>query len=88
MCLSECKDSEKYGYEQEKMTKKCTFWCFEVFIGYSWNIYGIFMEYSYVSVMCRLCIGYASVMYRNYLLPRRFERDKKAPTLIHSIRLL
>lgn len=30
----------------------------------------------------------ASVMYRNYLLPRRFERDKKAPTLIHSIRLL
>lgn len=46
--------------EQKKMTKKCTFWCFEVFMGYSWNIYGIFMEYSYVSVMCRLCIGYVS----------------------------
>ncbi len=76
-------------------TSDCSYWSikenlcrFEVFMGYSWNIYGIFMEYSYVSVMCRLCIGYASVMYRNYLLPRRFERDKKAPTLIHSIRLL
>lgn len=37
---------------------------FLVLLRYSWNIYGIFMEYSYVSVMCRLCIGYASVMRR------------------------
>ena len=26
---------------------------------------GVFMGYSYVSVMCRLCIGYVSVIYRN-----------------------
>ena len=36
-----------------------------VFIGYSRSIRGIFTGYSYVSVMCRLCIGYVSVMYRN-----------------------
>ena len=38
-----------------------------VFIGYSQGIRGVFTEYSYVSVMCRLCIGYVSVMYRNIL---------------------
>ena len=36
-------------------------------MGYSWSIRGIFTGYSYVSVMCRLCIGYVSVMYRNIL---------------------
>ena len=71
MCLCECKDSEKYGYEQKKMTKKSTFWCFEVFMRYSWNIYEVFVEYlwdihgvficiGYVSVMYRLCVGYVS----------------------------
>ena len=33
-------------------------------MGYSWDIHGIFMGYSYVSVMYRLCIGYVSVMCR------------------------
>ena len=35
-----------------------------VFMGYSRSIRGVFTGYSYVSVMCRLCIGYVSVMYR------------------------
>ena len=34
-------------------------------MGYSWAIHGVFIGYSYVSVMYRLCIGYVSVMYRN-----------------------
>ena len=25
-------------------------------MGYSWGIHGVFMGYSYVSVMCRLCV--------------------------------
>ena len=33
-------------------------------MGYSWGIHGVFMGYSYVSVMYRLCVGYVSVMYR------------------------
>ena len=33
-------------------------------MGYSRNIQGVFTGYSYVSVMCRLCIGYVSVIYR------------------------
>ena len=36
-----------------------------VFMGYSRSIRGVFTGYSYVSVMCRLCIGYVSVIYRN-----------------------
>ena len=36
-------------------------------MGYSLGIRGIFTGYSYVSVMCRLCIGYVSVIYRNIL---------------------
>ena len=34
-------------------------------MGYSRGIRGVFTGYSYVSVMCRLCIGYLSVIYRN-----------------------
>ena len=34
-------------------------------MGYSRSIRRVFMGYSYVSVMCRLCVGYVSVMYRN-----------------------
>ena len=34
-------------------------------MGYSRSIRGVFTGYSYVSVMCRLCIGYVSVIYRN-----------------------
>ena len=36
-------------------------------MGYSRSIRGVFTGYSYVSVMCRLCIGYVSVIYRNTL---------------------
>ena len=36
-----------------------------VFMGYSRSIRGVFTGYSYVSVMCRLYIGYVSVIYRN-----------------------
>ena len=34
-------------------------------MGYSLGIHGVFMGYSYVSVMYRLCIGYVSVMRRS-----------------------
>ena len=34
--------------------------CCGVFMGYSWGIHGVFMEYTYVSGMCRVCIGYVS----------------------------
>ena len=34
-------------------------------LGYSWDIHRVFMGYTYVSVMCRLCIGYVSVICRN-----------------------
>ena len=36
-----------------------------VFVGYSRGIHGVFMGYTYVSGMCRVCIGYVSGMYRN-----------------------
>ena len=36
-------------------------------MGYSWDIHGVFMGYTYVSVMYRLCVGYVSVMCR-YIL--------------------
>ena len=35
-----------------------------VFTGYTWGIRGVFMGYSYVSGMCRVCIGYVSGKYR------------------------
>ena len=38
-----------------------------VFMGYSRDLHRVFTGSSYVSVMCRLCIGYVSVMYRNTL---------------------
>ena len=36
-------------------------------MGYSWGIRRVFVGYTYVSVMCRLCIGYVSGMCRNIL---------------------
>mgnify|MGYP003517584331 CR=1 FL=1 len=33
--------------------------------GYSWGIHGVFMGYTYVSGMCRVCIGYVSGMRRD-----------------------
>ena len=35
-----------------------------LWVEYSWGIRGVFMGYSYVSVMYRLCVGYVSVTYR------------------------
>ena len=35
----------------------------EVFVDYSRTIHRIFMGYSYVSVMYRVCVGYVSVVY-------------------------
>ncbi len=45
-----------------------------VFTGYMWNIRGVFMGYTYVSGMCRVCIGYVSGMHRNI---RRAEEEGK-----------
>ena len=38
---------------------------FRVFMEYTRGIRGVFMGYTYVSGMCRVCIGYVSGMYRN-----------------------
>ena len=38
--------------------------CFGVFVGHTRSIQGVFMEYTYVSGMCRECIGYVSGIYR------------------------
>ena len=38
--------------------------CYGVFTGYSRDVHGVFMEYSYVSGMRRVCIGYVSGMRR------------------------
>ena len=43
-------------------------------LGYSWDIHRVFMGYTYVSVMCRLCIGYVSVTCRNR---RRAKKEEK-----------
>ena len=39
-------------------------------MGYSWGIHRVFMGYSYVSVMYRLCIGYVSVTRRSIRVAR------------------
>ena len=33
-------------------------------MGYSWGIYGVFVEYSWDIRMYRVCVGYVSGMYR------------------------
>ena len=33
-------------------------------LGYLWDIHGVFVGYTYVSGMCRVCIGYVSGIYR------------------------
>ena len=43
---------------------RCFFPILLLYIEYSWHIHGVFIGYSYVSVMYRLCVGYVSVMYR------------------------
>ena len=37
----------------------------EIFMGHMWSIRGIFMGYTYVSGMYRVCIGYVSGIYGN-----------------------
>ena len=35
------------------------------FMGHTWSIRGVFMGYTYVSGMYRVCIGYVSGIYGN-----------------------
>ena len=35
-----------------------------VFVGYSWGVHGVFVGYTYVSGMCRVCIGNVSGIHR------------------------
>ena len=35
-----------------------------ILMGYTWGIYRVFIGYTYVSGMCRVCIGYVSGIYR------------------------
>ncbi len=37
---------------------------FLLYLGYSWDIRGVFVGYSRGIHMYRLCVGYVSVMYR------------------------
>ena len=37
---------------------------FGIFVGHTRGIRGVFTGYSYVSGMCRVCIGYVSGKYR------------------------
>ena len=36
-------------------------------LGYSWGIRGVFVEYSWDIRMYRVCVGYVSGMYREYV---------------------
>jgi len=40
---------------------------FTITLGYSWDIRGIFTEYSWNIRMCRVCVGYVSGMCREYI---------------------
>lgn len=78
-----CKDSKKCRDKQIFGGKDVLFRAFEVLfsileynMGYSWHIRGIFIEYSYVSVMCRLCIGYALVICRDMQGAREIKGEK------------
>ena len=51
------------------------------YTGYSWSIRRVFTEYSYVSVMYRLCIGYASVICRNMV----DARGHKSPKILENL---
>ena len=45
-----------------------------IFVGHTRGIRGVFVGYTYVSGMCRECIGYVSVTCRN---KRRAKKKKK-----------
>ena len=44
-------------------------------MGYMWDIRGVFTGYSYVSGMCRVCVGYVSGMHRNILDAKKVLRN-------------
>ena len=46
-----------------------------VFMGYTQGIRGVFTGYTYVSGMCRVCIGYVSGMRRDIICARRVLRQ-------------
>ena len=49
-------------------------------MGYSWGIYGVFIEYSWGIRMYRVCVGYVSGMYREYV-ERNGMREMKITTM-------
>ena len=49
-------------------------------MGYSWDIYGVFIEYSWAIRMCRVCVGYVSGMYRE-CVERNGMREMKLTTM-------
>ena len=48
-------------------------------LGYLWNIRGIFGEYSWDIRMYRVCVGYVSGMYREYI--ERYGEGKMRKTM-------
>ena len=66
------------------MSKKWGSVHFGVFVGYTRSIRGVFMGYTYVSGMCRVCIGYVSGKRRKIQgaerVPGTREEGKISPT--------
>ena len=50
-------------------------------MGYTWGIHGVFIGYTYVSGMCRVCIGYVSGMCRE-CVERNGVREMKLTTMV------
>ena len=50
-------------------------------MGYSWDIRGVFTEYSWGIRMYRVCVGYVSGMYREYV-ERNWVREMKLTTMV------
>ena len=50
-------------------------------MGYSWGVHRVFMEYSYVSGMYRVCVGYVSGMRRNIWGAKKVLRNGLAVSL-------
>ena len=48
---------------------------------YSWGIHRVYVGYTYVSRMCRVCIGYVSGMCRNILGAKKVLRNGLAVSL-------
>ena len=57
-----------------------------VHMGYSWDIRGVFTEYSWDIRMYRVCIGYVSGMYREFIERNRMRnRMRKGKEKNHKI---